>query len=199
MEHDHKHKFDPANAARLDDPQRRLLMPPEVLLRAAPAHPGEVVADVGCGTGYWTFAYLDASPPDARIVAVDTERAMLDILGSRLASHPARDRVRLALSSETVLPLDDASVHLAILGHLYHELAHRRVFLAELRRVIVPEGRLAIVDWEVLAPGVTALRGPPNDERVAYETAVDEVLGAGFRDLQTVTGFTQIWGLVARR
>lgn len=199
MGHDHQHKFDPRNAARLEDPERRRLMPPEILIAAAPARGGEVVADVGCGLGYWTFAYLDAFPEDVRFVAVDTEPAMLDLLRERLAAHPGRDRVRLVRSWETSVPLDDASVHLAILGHLYHELAHRRAFLAEVRRILAPGGRMALVDWEVLPPGETPLRGPPNDERVAFGTAVEEVKASGFADLRPVTGFTQIWGLLATR
>lgn len=199
MGHDHKHKFDPANAARLDDPERRALMPPEVLIAAAPAHAGEVIADVGCGTGYWTFAYLERSPEDVRILAVDTEPRMLDLLRERLGSHPGRGRVRLIHSFETTIPLEDACVHLAVLGHLYHELADRRAFLAEMRRILVPGGRIAIVDWEVLPAEVQPLRGPPNDERVAFGTAMEEVLSAGFEDVRPVTGFIQIWGLVATR
>ena len=47
MKHDHHHKFDPANVARIDDPRRREALPPAKLAEALPLLEGQRVADVG--------------------------------------------------------------------------------------------------------------------------------------------------------
>lgn len=193
------HKFDPSKAANLDDPERRALMPPEVVLALAPAKPGAVIADVGCGTGYWTFAYLEAAPNDVKIYAIDTQEGMLEALKERLEKQEGRDRVVLVKSEESVIPLPDASVTIAILGHVYHELLDRRAFLREIWRIIEPGGRLVIVDWEVLAPEEVPLRGPPIAERVQSNLAVEEVRQAGFIDVQLSRAYRQQWIIFATR
>ncbi len=197
MGHDHHHKFDPADAARLDDPRRRDVLPPAPLVAALPLHPGDRVADLGTGTGYWLRALLDAAPAGTRFWAVDTETAMLDHLADRLRDHPRRADVMTVRSTEHAVPLPDASVDVAVMGMVYHELADRRGYLAEVRRLLVPGGRLAIIDWAVLPPDAERTMGPPNDERVPFETAKAELAAAGFDDVVRVEGYQETWCVVA--
>lgn len=198
MAHDHHHKFDPANAARLDDPRRRELLPPERLAALLAVRDGERVADVGSGTGFWLAALLDAAPPGARFVALDVEPAMLAHLQARLRDHPRRADVTLVRSTEDALPLPDGSLDGAVLGMVYHELADRRAFLAELRRVLAPGGRLAIVDWDVVPPGTEPAFGPPAGHRVPPATVLAELEAAGFVDAARPDPYRDAYVLLAR-
>ncbi len=197
MGHDHRHKFAPADAARLDDPRRKDVLPPAPLVAALPLHPGDRVADLGTGTGYWLRALLDAAPTGTRFWAVDTEAAMLDHLADRLREHPRRGDVMTVCSTEHQVPLPDGAVDVIVMGMVYHELANRRGYLAEVRRLLAPGGRLAIVDWAVLPPGVERTMGPPDDERVPFETAKAELEAAGFVDVIRVEGYRETWCVVA--
>jgi len=199
MKHDHHHKFDPANLARLDDPRRREALPPVRLAEALSLQPGQRVADVGCGAGYWLFALLDAAPPGVRFWGVDTEPIMLQHLEVRLAGNARQGDVVTLRSTESTVPLPDASLDAVVMGLVYHELADRRAYLAELRRLLAPNGRLALVDWDALAPGIERTMGPPVEERVPFEVARAELTLAGFVDVTRIDGFREAYALVARR
>ncbi len=199
MPQDHRHKFDPGHLARLDDPERVALLPPGPLIQACPLGAAQTLCDIGCGSGYWTFAYLASAPADARFFCVDSEPRMLRAVEDRLEGHPARPRVRTVLSTEERIPLPDAVVDVAVLGHVYHELANRRAMLAEVRRILRQEGRVAVLDWQVLGDREQPLRGPPNHERVAREVALAEMEEAGFRGLTTLDDYPQQWCVVGFR
>ncbi len=200
MPHDHHHKFDPAHLARLDDPRRRQALPPDRLAAALPLRPGHRVADVGCGAGYWLFALLDAAPPDTAFWAVDTEPLMLQALKVRLGDHPRRADVTLLQSDEHGVPLGDGALDVIALGMVYHELADRKAYLAELRRLLARDGHLALVDWDTLPPGVERTMGPPVEERVPFVVASRELEAAGFGGLTPIEGFAAgVYGVVATR
>jgi ubiquinone/menaquinone biosynthesis C-methylase UbiE len=197
--HDNVHKFDPANAARLDDPQRRQAMPPGLLAAALALKPGDKVADIGCGTGYWLIALLGTSPPGVHFSGVDSEPAMLAHLAQRLRGHARGDQVTPVLSTEHQVPLANGSVDVVVMGAVYHELADRRGFLREIRRLLVPGGRLAIIDWDDLPPGVERTMGPPIHERVPFALARTEVMAEAFEDIDSIDGFSESYCLVARK
>lgn len=197
--HDHPHKFDPANAARLDDPLRREAMPPARLAAALALQPGDRVADIGSGAGYWLISLLDASPDGVVFQGVDSEPAMLAVLEERLRNHPRRADVTLTRSTEHAVPLADGSVDVVVMGAVYHELADRPGFLREVRRLLSPGGRLAVIDWDALPPGVERTMGPPTDERVPFATALEEIGAAAFTGAAPIDGFRESYCLVARK
>jgi len=161
MPHDHKHKFDPANLARLEDPRRLEFFPQAPLAAALALKPGDRIVDIGCGVGYWLLALLDDAPEGVAFTGVDIERAMLGRLEEKLKVHPRRNQVTLLTSTEHELPVADASQDVAVLGLVYHELADRKGFLKEIKRTLAPGGRLAIIDWDFLPLGVERTMGPP--------------------------------------
>lgn len=200
MPHDHHHKFDPADLARLDDPRRREALPPDRLAAALPLASGQRVADVGCGAGFWLFALLEAAPSGVRFWAVDTEPRMLEHLGQRLADHPRKADVTLLPSTEHGVPLPERALDVIVLGMVYHELADRKAYLAELQRLLAPGGRLALIDWDALPPGTERTMGPPVDERVPFAVAGRELADAGFGRFTQIEGFAPgTYGVVALR
>ncbi len=102
--------------------------------------PGLTIADLGCGTG----AVLPVlAPAAARLIGVDREEAMLDVARERVAGLP---RVELRRGLLDALPLDSASIDVALCQLVLHHVRDLPPVFAELRRVLVPGGRWVILD-----------------------------------------------------
>lgn len=145
-------EFDEAIAAQLDrvyrtrDIRRRRAH----VLDALGAQPGDVVADVGCGPGYYVADLLDVVGPDGRVAAVDPAAAMREMTRRRIDDDP---RVTVAEGSATEIPLADAEADRALSVQVFEYVPDVAAGLAELRRVLRPGGRVVIwdIDWSTLS------------------------------------------------
>jgi ArsR family transcriptional regulator len=98
------------------------------------------IGDLGCGTGQMSEAI---APFVQRVVSVDASRAMLAAARKRLARAP---NVDLRHGELEALPIDDAEIDAAVLFLVLHYVVDPAAVLAEVRRVLVPGGRLLVVD-----------------------------------------------------
>jgi ArsR family transcriptional regulator len=102
--------------------------------------PSWIVADLGCGTGQTTAAL---APYVKQVIAVDESNAMLAAARRRLATH---ENVDLRSGRLEDLPIDDASVDVAVLSLVLHFVVDPMEVVAEAARVLRPGGRLLVVD-----------------------------------------------------
>jgi ArsR family transcriptional regulator len=107
---------------------------------AAFADPAWTVGDLGCGTGAVAAAL---APFVASVIGVDASAAMLQAAKKRLHAFPNVDLRRGELEA---LPIDDARLDAATLMLVLHHLPEPGKALAEVARVLKPEGRLLLVD-----------------------------------------------------
>lgn len=115
----------------------------EIANRSAPAAEDRVV-DIGSGTGLLTLAL---APAVARVTAVDISPAMCDYLAAKAASAEF-DNVDCVVASAVSLPLVDESADLVVSNYCFHHLNDddKLRALREIRRVLVPGGRLVFGD-----------------------------------------------------
>ncbi|MBI3944924.1 MAG: methyltransferase domain-containing protein [Armatimonadetes bacterium] len=170
------HKFDAAHAHRLDDPDRARFQDPAVLIRDLGVCPGMVCVDIGAGTGFCSQPLADAVGPTGHVYALDIHPEMVARLAARFSGAA---NVSVRRSEESRLPLADGTADLALLVNVFHELADPAAILAEVRRVLRPDGRLAVLDWAKVAK--EGQPGPPVAHRVAAEDAAAAIAAAGFR------------------
>ena len=107
--------------------------------------PGMAVADIGAGAGYYVGHLSRRVGPEGRVVAQDVERPYLE----RLRQRVARERlpnVSLVLGEPHDPRLPPRSVDVALLVHMYHEIAQPFGLLANLVPSMRPGGRVAILD-----------------------------------------------------
>ncbi len=109
------------------------------LLRLAP---GSHVADLGAGTGYFTFRLARAVGPSGVVYAVDTEQTRLVDLARRAADWPSIVTIR---PEPTQVQLPEL-VDLVFLAHAYHHLPDRTGYFGQLRTSLRDGGRVAIVE-----------------------------------------------------
>ncbi|MDX1535086.1 MAG: methyltransferase domain-containing protein [Thermoplasmata archaeon] len=168
------HKFDPEHLERLTDPERLEWQDPPAILRAMGLRSGMTLADVGCGTGFFSLPAGDLVGPAGRVYAVDMQEAMLWALQGRIVKHGAT-RVLPVLSREDVIPLPSGSVDRALLVNALHELDGDAT-LQEVRRILRGDGRFGVVDWKK----EPMEHGPPVEHRIAVEEARAWLAEAGF-------------------
>ncbi|MFB6308083.1 MAG: class I SAM-dependent methyltransferase [Haloarculaceae archaeon] len=164
------HTFDASRADRLERAERRYRhLSAEELLWALDPGAGETVVDLGSGTGFYTD---DVAPHAGEVYAVDVQPAMHDYYRSK----GVPENVTLVTTEIGDLPFAADTVDAAVSTMTYHEFASPDA-LAEVLRVLRPDGRLVLVDWSADGSGDA---GPPLDERYTVDSAVEHLREAGF-------------------
>ena len=107
--------------------------------------PGDVVVDIGAGSGMDTFLAARAVGPKGRVTAVDMTAAMLERGRENVALTGLR-QVEYVHGFAEALPLADASVDLVISNGVINLSPNKDTVLREIRRILKPGGRLQIAD-----------------------------------------------------
>jgi len=196
----HERRFDPAKFARLDAPERRARMPSAAICAAADVPARGRLADVGAGTGYYTFALLEGLAAPGLVHAIDPSAPMLEELSRRVIAAGKGDVVQTHLAPAESLPLADGSVDRVVFGNVFHELDDPSRALSEVRRVLAPGGRVLVVDWERPegASGEPDI-GPPFGHRVAQAEVEAALSAAGLVRIRAHEGFRDVYALTADR
>ena len=108
------------------------------MLRGAGLAAGDLVVEVGCGTGRMTLPLAALTP--ARVVGVDAETRMLEVARTK----DAAGRVEWLRGSAYRLPLPDQAAALVVMVMVVHLLRQRVRAFAEARRVLRAGGRLSV-------------------------------------------------------
>jgi ubiquinone/menaquinone biosynthesis C-methylase UbiE len=117
-------------------------MPSRKTLEFIGLRPGMTVLELGPGPGYYTIEASRLVSPNGRVLCLDLQPGMLELLAPRLANSAVAN-AEMAVADATQLPVADGSVDLAFLITVLGEVPEPEAALAELRRVLKPGGVLA--------------------------------------------------------
>jgi precorrin-6B methylase 2 len=137
--------MDHRGAAWLERPERERTELPALVVENLDLRGDEVVADIGAGTGYFTFR-IAPEVPRGRVLAVDIQPEMLTIIERRAAAD-GTDNVETVLGSETDPGLAGARVDLSLIVDAYHEFAYPREMGQALFDATRPGGRLVLIEY----------------------------------------------------
>jgi ubiquinone/menaquinone biosynthesis C-methylase UbiE len=112
----------------------------------------DVVADIGAGTGYFTFR-LSREVPEGKVYAVDVQPEMLDKIRARIKTGKARN-VEVVHGSIASPRLPSNTIDLMLVVDAYHEFALPREMGAAMAWSLKPGGRLALVEYRGEDPNV---------------------------------------------
>lgn len=164
--------------AAMELPGRARWQNPDGVLRTLALKPGESVADIGAGPGYFTLPMADLVGPTGTVWAVDIEQAMLD----RLAQHARGRSIEninyvLAPPDDPLLP--DGRIDTVLIVNTYHHLPDREAYAAKLRAALVRGGRVVVIDF---IPKSREERGfgPPLEMQLDRRQVDAEMATAGF-------------------
>jgi len=169
-----EHHFDPEASARtFDDPARDAWQLPDRVIAALNLKPGQVVADIGSGTGYFTVR-LAKSPAAPKVYGADIEPAMVTYLRQRAAKEGLGNVIAVEAAADT--PHLPEPVDVVLIVDTYHHIGDRETYFRKLRSSLKPGGRLAIIDFKPDSP-----EGPPQEFRFPPEKFQAEMSAAGYR------------------
>ena len=140
-------------AAWLEREEREREERTDLLMSALALAPGMVVADIGAGTGYLSRRMATAVAPLGKVLAVDVQPEMVAMLKD-LARRTQQANIKPLLGTETDVRLPAATVDLAIMVDVYHELSRPYEVLASVVRALKPGGRVVFVEYRAEDPSV---------------------------------------------
>ena len=143
----------PGGIEWLDRPEREEEEHPAGVLDSLDLRPGEVVADLGAGSGYFTFRMAPKVGETGRVLAVEIQEAMLTTLRARAVTMKATN-VEVVQGSEVDPHLPVGAVNLVLVVDVYHELAYPFEVMTKVRESLKPGGRVVFVEYRKEDPAV---------------------------------------------
>ena len=156
--------------SRLDqvEAERDRWQRPAEVLHALDIKPGDVVVDLGCGSGYFALRLSPQAGKNGRVLAEDIRRLPLVFLWFRTIVK-SEHNITVIHGDVTDPHLPPERVNEVLIANTYHELTDSQAILAHVRESLMPDGRLVVVDR---APKPSDIGASPLTE---HEISVEQV------------------------
>jgi ubiquinone/menaquinone biosynthesis C-methylase UbiE len=173
----HQLHADPrAYIGALEDPQRDAYQKPHQVMSALGLKPGEVVADIGAGSGYFTFRLAHFVGSKGRVYAVDVSPEMILHINRRIRELKSNNVISVLADPDDPL-LSDRSVNRFFFSDSWHHIENRTKYLSLMKKILRPGGEVVIIDFHKKELPL----GPPLQMRIAREDVVRQMELDGFR------------------
>ncbi|MEK7952146.1 class I SAM-dependent methyltransferase [Luteolibacter soli] len=136
----------------LERPEREQEEAPSKAISDIDLAPDAVIADIGAGSGYYSFR-ISPKVPRGKVVAIDIQPEMLDFLRTKAAELKITN-VEPHLGEIDDLKLPAGSLDAALMVDAYHEFSHPREMLASLLKALKPGGRIFLLEFRGEDPNV---------------------------------------------
>jgi ubiquinone/menaquinone biosynthesis C-methylase UbiE len=169
------HRDSKAYIAMLEDPKRDAYQKPHEVITALELNPGEVIADIGAGSGYFSFR-LAQHLGSGRVYAVDINPEMVLHMNRRIRDMAMTNITTILAQPDDPL-LADGSLDRIFICDVWHHIENQAQYLAKLKKMLRPGGQLVMIDFQKRELPV----GPPLEMKIAREDLVRQLEEAGFR------------------
>ncbi len=155
-----------------EDPERELWQKPQKLIESLGNLSGKTIADIGAGTGYFSFRLAEAG---ASVWALDVDDRFLKYIKNK----------KVELNDSLVLPkkipyddplLDSSSVDIVLIVDTYHHIEEREKYFKKVLKGLKAGGKLMVVDFKK----EETTHGPPLEMRISGLKVLKELQQAGF-------------------
>jgi SAM-dependent methyltransferase len=140
-------------ASWLERPERMSEERPDLVLAALELKPGMTVADIGAGSGYYSWRMAERVGAGGTVYAVDVQPEMIALLREQMSKRGVNN-VQAVLGTTADPRLPAALLDLAVMVDVYHEFEYPYEMLAAIVRALKPGGRLAFVEYRAGDPEV---------------------------------------------
>lgn len=167
-------------AGWLERPEREREEKPSKLIESLKLAPDAALADIGAGSGYFTFR-LAEKVPKGKVYAVDIQQEMIDILKKKMKAE-GHENVEPILSEEADAKLPEGVVDGVLLVDVYHEFAFPREMLASILKALKPGGEVYLLEYRAEDPSVPI----KPLHKMSQKQAKREFEASGFRWVETL-------------
>lgn len=173
----HRLHGDPkAYISALEDPKRDAYQKPHEVIHALNLKSGEVIADIGAGSGYFTFHLARHVGDTGKVYAVDVSPDMILHINRRIRELKANNIVTLLADPDDPL-LPDRSVNRFFFSDSWHHIENQSKYLSLMKRMLKPGGEIVMIDFHKKELPV----GPPMQMKIAREDLIKQFDGNGYR------------------
>lgn len=144
-------------AGWLERPERAEEEKPDQMIELLGLKPGEVVADIGAGTGYISWRMARKVRPGGQVYGVDIQEEMLDLLDRNMKRRGVTNVIPV-LGTITDPKLPGNSIDLVIMVDVYHEFSEPYEMMENIVKALKPGGRVAFVEYRAEDPSVPIKR-----------------------------------------
>lgn len=160
----------------LEDPKRDAYQKPEEVLMALGLKPGEVIADIGAGSGYFTFRLAHHVGDQGKVFAVDVSPDMIRFINRRTRELRATNVVSILADPDDPL-LPDGSVNRFFFSDSWHHIENQTKYLSLMKKILRPGGEIVMIDFHKKELPV----GPPMQMKIARADLIKQMESNGFR------------------
>ena len=124
----------------------------DLLLEALALKSDDVVADIGAGSGYFTFR-MSPLVPQGKVLAVDIQPEMLEMIEKKQVTEGG-DNIQTVLGTIEDPKLPDNAVDWVLLVDAYHEFSHPYEMMSHIAEALAPSGKVALVEYRAEDPAI---------------------------------------------
>ncbi|MDN5216180.1 class I SAM-dependent methyltransferase [Fulvivirgaceae bacterium BMA12] len=165
-----------------EDPGRVDWQNPDLVIDKLGDLDDKVIADIGAGSGYFTFRLVNRA---SKVLAIDIEEQFLEFIEERKSG--LNDEIGRRVETRLVSPddpnLEESEVDIVLLVNTYLNIDPRTPYLKKLRKGLKPNGKVVIVDFKT----GDIPTGPPDELKVSTAMAKSELTMAGFEQISLDT------------
>ena len=176
MEEMHRlHQDSKAYISFLEDPKRDEYQKPHEVISALSLKEGEVIGDIGAGSGYFSFRFAHHVGEKGHVYAVDINPDMIVYMNRRIRELNLKNVVTiLAAPDDPLLP--DASVDRFFICDTWHHIDDHAHYLALLKKMLKPGGQVIMIDFQKRELPL----GPPLAMKISRQDLLKEMGANGF-------------------
>jgi len=160
----------------LEDPKRDTYQKPHEVLTALNIKPGEVIADIGAGSGYFTFRLAHFVGDKGKVYAVDVSPDMIRHVNRRIRETKTTNVVTVLADNDDPL-LPDRSVNRFFICDVWHHVGNQTKYLSLMKKMLKPGGEVVMIDFHKKELPF----GPPMQMKIAREDLIKQMETNGFR------------------
>jgi ubiquinone/menaquinone biosynthesis C-methylase UbiE len=150
---------------------------PNEIIKSLNIQPGQTIADIGSGGGFFTFLFSQMVGEKGKVYAVDTNKDFLEFIDAQAIRLGLTNIITMQTTEQTI-PLPPASVDLLFVRSVYHHLQNRPRYFSEAKKLLKPEGQIAIIEYTKQGSRLSFHRRCGHN--VPHETIISEMKNAGF-------------------
>lgn len=170
---------------------------PDTIVEQLDLEQSMTVADLGAGSGGYTFALAAKLRDYGRVYAIEVQKGLVERIKNEAQQRGLSNIEAMwgDIERTGATKLAEGSVDMVVVANVLFQVEDRQGFIKEITRILKPGGKLLIVDWSGSFGGL----GPKSDAVVSASEAKELFTQAGFTFEKDVDAGAQHYGFVMKR